>query len=227
MQSRCTFANVSSIGASGQKKLSLSCVAIAGLGGVGSIAFEMLLRAGVGKLKIADHGFFEESNANRQVLWSKKSDGILKTKAALEFAKGINPNVKIECFDLIDGKNAAKFASGASCVIDATDKPHSRISVWRGAKENRIPYIFASALKTTGMLTVFHKRDFEKEFGISGKKHGNFLTCDNALGPVSNTIGCLASQQAINIILKKPLIQFPSILSFNAFSSNPIVIHKF
>lgn len=217
--------NVSCIGKAGQRKLSSACIGIAGLGGVGGIAFSLLARAGVGRLKIADHGFFEESNANRQLLWSCETDGLEKAKAAQRHAGSLAFSGRLELFGEITAKNSAQFAGGCAAVIDATDSPHSRLAVWRGCKKKRVPYLFASALGERGMLTVFEARDFSRDFAMgNGRK---FLPCDHALGPVSNAIGCLAAQQAMNIILKKPAILFPKVLSLDAFSPLQVRLHEF
>ncbi len=226
---RCTVANISTIGAAGQRKIGRSCIGVAGLGGVGGIGFELLVRAGVGRIKIADAGFFEESNANRQSLWAKANDGRKKTDAAGEFARSVNENCKIRPFGDINEKNSPIFASGCAAVIDATDGPRSRLAVWRGCKKSGAIYIFASALGEKAMLSVFspERHDFEKEFGMKGKKYRDFLACDHSLGPVANLIGCLAAQQAINIVIGRPAISFPKILSFDAFSQEPFALHKF
>ncbi len=228
-KSRCTAANIGSIGKDGQQKLSRACIGVAGLGGVGGIAFELLVRAGIGKIKIADAGFFEESNANRQSLWSQETDGKEKAKVAQEFAKSVNSACKIEKYGEITGANSASFAKGCAAVIDATDRARSRIDVFSGCKKSGAHYIFSSALGAKGMLTVFNpkKHDFKKEFGMAGKEYKNFLSCDHSLGPVANAMGCLAAQQALNAILGEPMLLFPKILSFDAFSSEPASIHEF
>lgn len=224
---RCTAANISTIGKAGQKKLASSCVGIAGLGGVGGIAFQLLVRAGIGTLKISDSGFFEESNANRQALWTRETDGESKTAAAAEFAASVNPSAHALPFPSITAASSSAFASGCSSVIDATDRARSRLAVWRGCKTTGTPCIFASALGAKGMLTIFDGKDMEHEFGMRGKRYGDFLTCDHSLGPVANLTGCLAAQQAINIILGKKAIRFPSIASIDAFSEEQVVIHRF
>jgi molybdopterin/thiamine biosynthesis adenylyltransferase len=227
-KNRCTIANESTIGSAGQRKLAAAAAGIAGLGGVGGIAFLLLLRAGMGCIRVADSGFFEESNANRQALWTRESDGRKKTKVAQEAAKEINPACRVIPYPDISGSNSAAFASGCSSVIDATDRAHSRMAVWRGCKKSRTPYIFASALGARGMLTVFSgKHDFGAEFGMKNKKTNNFLACDHSLGPTANLVGCLAAQQSLNIILKKPTIAFPKIASIDAFSPDPIRVHRF
>ncbi|MEM2138049.1 MAG: ThiF family adenylyltransferase [Candidatus Anstonellaceae archaeon] len=229
MGNRCTIANVSTLGEAGQRKLADACIGVAGLGGVGGIAFELLVRAGVGEIKIADSGFFEESNANRQSLWSRENDGRKKTDVAQEFSRSMGGKSRVLPFGEISAKNAASFASGCLAVIDATDRPHSRLAVWLGCKKSNTRYIFASALGEKGMLTVFNpkKHDFEREFGLKGRRTNPFLACDHSLGPVANLAGCLAAQQAMNIALFKPAVLFPSVISIDAFSKQPFTQHEF
>lgn len=226
--SRRTFSNISSIGIAGQARVARSSFAIAGLGGVGGIAFELLLRAGAKEIRIADFGFFEESNANRQLLWSPETDGSEKTAAALALANKINPRCKIVRFGKISWKNAEKFSSGCTAVIDATDSAQSRLAVFKGCQKARIPYIFSSALRFRGMLTVLGGENLKRTPSILSKAAGRqHLQCDHALGPVSNAIGCMAAQQALNISLGKKPILFPRVLSLDAFSSEQFSIHEF
>lgn len=224
---RIFSANLPAVGKAGQRKLANSCVGVAGLGGVGGVAFELLVRTGIGRVKIADCGFFEESNANRQSLWSRENDGREKTKAAKEFAASVSRACKTIVFPGINSKNTFRFSSGCAAVIDATDTAGSRMAIWRGCKKAGVPYIFASARGTRGMLSVFSGKDFEKEFGLAGASARKPLPCDHALGPVANAIGCLAAQQAVNAVLGKPTIEFPRILSLDGFSGEMLKLHEF
>ena len=54
-------------GDEGMDRLSRAHVLVIGLGGVGGIAAEMIARAGIGKMTIADGDVFEASNRNRQI----------------------------------------------------------------------------------------------------------------------------------------------------------------
>jgi len=224
-KNRRTAANLSSIGKGGQLALSRSCIGIAGLGGVGGVAFEMLVRAGVGTLKISDGGFFEESNANRQSLWSLENNARGKTDAALLFAASQGAVCRVLPFREITRANAEKFARGCAAVIDATDSRNSRSIVFSGCKKAAVPHIFASARGHGGMLTVFSGKNPSAHFLLRCAKKP--LSCDHALGPVANAIGCLAAQQAINVILKKPLVGFPRVLSIDGFSSETATVHCF
>src|SRR3989338_2454303 len=119
-KNRCTIANISTIGKAGQRRLAGATAGIAGLGGVGGIAFQLLVRAGIGTLRISDSGFFEQSNANRQALWTREADGRKKTDVAQEFAASVNPDVRVLPFPDITAASSKKFAQGCSSVIDAT-----------------------------------------------------------------------------------------------------------
>jgi tRNA A37 threonylcarbamoyladenosine dehydratase len=77
-------------------KLIKGRVVIAGLGGVGGIAAEMIARAGVGHLTIIDADVVESSNANRQVIALSTNEGQLKAEAMAERLKAINPAIQLE-----------------------------------------------------------------------------------------------------------------------------------
>ena len=56
------------LGDAALEKLSVSRVALFGLGGVGGYVLEALVRSGVGRLDLVDHDVISESNLNRQLL---------------------------------------------------------------------------------------------------------------------------------------------------------------
>ena len=55
------------IGEKGLQALSKTCIAVIGLGGVGSYSAEALARSGIGKLILVDFDIVEPSNVNRQI----------------------------------------------------------------------------------------------------------------------------------------------------------------
>lgn len=83
------------IGAEALEKLRKINVLIIGLGGVGSFAAEFLVRAGVGKLTIADGDTVDLTNVNRQLPALHSTVG--QSKAALMGArlKDINPELEL------------------------------------------------------------------------------------------------------------------------------------
>jgi tRNA A37 threonylcarbamoyladenosine dehydratase len=77
-------------------KLMNSHVLVAGLGGVGGIAAEMLVRGGVGKLTIIDSDVVDETNRNRQIPALISTQGRLKTEVMAERLLDINPLLKLD-----------------------------------------------------------------------------------------------------------------------------------
>ena len=86
------------IGKEGLKKLSKAHVLVAGLGGVGGYAAEMICRAGIGKMTIVDSDVVQESNINRQLIALQSTIGKDKTQLIGERLKDINPNLKLITF---------------------------------------------------------------------------------------------------------------------------------
>jgi len=70
-------------------------VLVAGLGGVGAYAAEMLVRAGVGNLTIVDGDVVEESNRNRQLPALVSTIGKTKTGVLSERFLDINPEINL------------------------------------------------------------------------------------------------------------------------------------
>ncbi|KAL3853959.1 hypothetical protein ACJMK2_013250 [Sinanodonta woodiana] len=70
-------------------------VAVVGIGGVGSVAAEMLTRCGIGKLLLFDYDKVELANMNR-LFYQPHQAGLSKVEAAEKTLKEINPDVEFE-----------------------------------------------------------------------------------------------------------------------------------
>lgn len=131
------------IGKENLDKLKNSHIALFGIGGVGGHAFEALVRAGVGTIDIFDSDCVDITNLNRQIIATHKTVGILKTDAAEERAKEINPNVIINKYPVFfSGDNSKEFDfSKYDYVIDAIDSVSSKIELILKAQETNTPII--------------------------------------------------------------------------------------
>ena len=72
-----------------------SHVLIVGLGGVGSATAEMLCRAGVGRLTLADGDIVEPGNRNRQLIALMSTEGQKKTEVLAKRLLDINPEIEL------------------------------------------------------------------------------------------------------------------------------------
>eukprot|EP01023_Acetabularia_acetabulum_P042544 TRINITY_DN4212_c0_g3_i1.p1 TRINITY_DN4212_c0_g3~~TRINITY_DN4212_c0_g3_i1.p1 ORF type:complete len:499 (+),score=105.31 TRINITY_DN4212_c0_g3_i1:70-1497(+) len=74
-------------------------VAVVGIGGVGSVAAEMLTRCGIGRLLLYDYDKVELANMNR-LFFRPEHCGMTKTDAAVKTLTEINPDVGMESYTM-------------------------------------------------------------------------------------------------------------------------------
>ena len=81
------------------EKIRDKTVAVVGIGGVGSVACEMLTRCGVGGLLMYDYDTVELANMNR-LFFRPEHAGMTKTDAAVKTLREINPDVNFESYHM-------------------------------------------------------------------------------------------------------------------------------
>ena len=115
-------------------------ILLIGLGGVGSsIAYNL---AGLGlNFDVVDNDHVEESNLNRQWLYSSEDLGKRKVDCALNSLNKFNPDLRIRGYYSIDEIDFKDY----SLVIDATDNVETRVKISKLTKQFSIPLIYASA----------------------------------------------------------------------------------
>ena len=195
-----------------QLKIRKSTFAIVGLGGVGGFVLENLARLGVENFILFDHDRFELTNFNRQLLATDETLDCRKTDAARIRAKSINSKIKIKKYSEFGPKKIL----GADIVIDCTDNLAAKIMIAKACRKQKIPYVFSSCEGSRGMISVFTNYSFEKAFAVDESKM-NHKFCSSILCPAASIAGSLASAQALNQIIKKPVIRAPEALFFDIF----------
>lgn len=149
--------NIGTVGENGQQKLLAASAAIVGAGGLGGTVFEILVRAGVGRITIVDFDAFEATNLNRQLLSSERNLGESKVAAAVKRASEVNAAVRvIPTCERITDENAARILRDADVVCDCLGNIRDRFVVERAARGLRIPLVHAAVAGTSGqIMTVF------------------------------------------------------------------------
>ncbi|MBQ3475456.1 MAG: ThiF family adenylyltransferase [Bacilli bacterium] len=124
-------------------KLKKSNILIIGLGGVGGIACETLIRNGIETITIVDNDTVEESNKNRQIIALDSTINMNKTDAFENRLKDINKNVKItKITDFITKDNIdLLFKNKYDFVIDACDTVSTKILIIKKCIDINIPFI--------------------------------------------------------------------------------------
>ncbi len=131
------------IGVGALRSLSRSSVALFGVGGVGGVVAEALIRSGVGALTVFDGDDVDVSNFNRQIIADEKTVGRAKTDVIKSRLSAVNPDAKIEVRKVVYlPENADAFDFGGyDYVIDAVDTVTAKIEIIRRAKVAGVPVI--------------------------------------------------------------------------------------
>src|SRR5438046_9202697 len=111
------------IGPGGQQRLLASRAAIVGCGAIGAAAANLLVRAGVGYLRIIDRDFVEPANLQRQTLFDE-SDAINvlpKAVAAERKLRSINSSISVEgVVAVLSPRNAEVLIYRVDQILDVT-----------------------------------------------------------------------------------------------------------
>lgn len=141
-------------GEQGQRRLGQSTALLLGCGALGSVAADMLARAGVGHLVIVDRDILELSNLQRQVLFDEQdvADGLPKAVAAKRQIAKRNAGVDVTAIvDDINQTNIEQFARGADVLVDGLDNLETRYLANDLAVKRGVPYVYGAAVGTAGM----------------------------------------------------------------------------
>jgi molybdopterin/thiamine biosynthesis adenylyltransferase len=142
------------IGVNGQKQLADSHVLIVGVGALGSSSSEMLARAGVGKLTIADRDYVELTNLQRQHLFTERDveEKIPKAIAAKNRLVEINSTIDIDAIIAdIGADELEELIQQVDLVIDATDNFDTRLVINDLAIKYAVPWIYGGCVSSYGI----------------------------------------------------------------------------
>ncbi len=131
----------------GQEKLELltrAHVLIVGLGGVGAYAAEMIARAGVGRLTIADADTVGTTNINRQLVALHSTVGRQKAEVLADRLRDINPEIHLTIVNkYIRDEETDRLLDAAQYdyVVDAIDTLSPKLALIKGALDRSIPLV--------------------------------------------------------------------------------------
>jgi molybdopterin/thiamine biosynthesis adenylyltransferase len=193
-------------GPEGQAHLAVSTAVIVGCGALGTVQATLLARAGIGTLRLIDRDYVEESNLQRQVLYTEKDvqSGLPKAEAARRHLLEANSAVHIEALvSDLNPENADDLLSGADAILDGTDNFETRLLINDYAVRENVPWIYGAAVGSHGIAMPILPGDSacfrciypEPPAGVQP-------TCETAgvLGPVTSLIGSIQAMEALKIL---------------------------
>lgn len=133
--------NLGVLDESQQETIMDTTVLIVGLGGLGGMVANGLVRMGVKRLVLIDHDRFEESNLNRQLFATKETLGMKKVYVAEEALHAINPDCDIKVYaDRFETLMPSVFEH-ADIVVDALDSIPLKLQLERIASRYGKPLV--------------------------------------------------------------------------------------
>ncbi len=202
------------IGRAGQAKLAGASVLCVGAGGLGCPALLYLAAAGVGRIGVMDFDQVDESNLQRQVLYSTAQIGENKAEAAKTRLEALNPTIEITAIpERLDGQNAERLFTDYDVIIDGTDNFTTKFLINDAAVKVGKPFIYGSILGFEGQVSVFNvggSACYRCLFPEAPKTP--VMNCAEAgvIGAVAGMVGTVQAMEVVKLIVGhesfKPLV---------------------
>lgn len=206
------------IGPAGQARLAGASVLVVGAGGLGCPVLQYLAAAGVGRLVVVDHDVVEESNLQRQPLYTMADIGSPKVIAARAALLRLNPGIRVDALtQRLTPGNASVLVAATDIVVDAADSLATTYVLSDTCLQHHVPLISASAVGLAGYVGGFcggapSYRAVFPEMPVRA------ASCSSAgiLGSLVGTIGSLQAQFVLQWLLGIAPSPLGRLLSFDA-----------
>jgi tRNA A37 threonylcarbamoyladenosine dehydratase len=119
-------------------------VLVIGLGGVGAICAEMIVRAGVGSITIVDNDKVDASNINRQIQALQSSVDLPKAKVLSARLLDINPNLNLTVHEMyIKEEITTNLLESASWdyIVDCIDTLSCKVFLIKKCLDMKLPIV--------------------------------------------------------------------------------------
>jgi molybdopterin/thiamine biosynthesis adenylyltransferase len=195
------------MGEAGQRALLGASVTLVGCGALGTALANLMVRAGVGRLVVADRDFVELNNLQRQTLFDEShvARNLPKAIAAAERLRTINSGVEIvsQVVDVNPG-NVEGLVDGANLVLDGSDNFEVRYLLNDACVRLGVPWVYAAVIGSSGMTATVIPHDTAclRCLFPDAPPPGAAPTCETAgiLGPVVQVIAAIAAAEGIKLL---------------------------
>ncbi len=199
------------IGHDGVETLKSKSVTIVGVGGVGGYVAELLVRAGIGRIKLVDFDNVSPSNINRQVVAFVDTIGKSKVEVLKEILLKINRNLICEIVDeRLTAENVEKIITPCHMCIDAIDSVADKVALITFCKTHNINIISAmgagnrTSIPRFILTDIFKTHDdglakvIRKKLREAGVESLSVVTCEEkAILTGERTVGSISYYPAM------------------------------
>ena len=187
----------------GQLQLSQRKICIIGIGALGTIASQYLVRSGIGSIHLIDPDVIEESNLHRQINYTLDDLGKYKSEVSKNILKNINEVTSLKSYSIsFEEYLKTNSIDTFDLVLDCTDSHQNKIFSSKYCKKKFIPFVSISINSSDGIYFSqnykYNKKIsscFECLFPLTEQNH----RCLNSamIGPVAGFVTSLACTRII------------------------------
>jgi adenylyltransferase/sulfurtransferase len=214
------------LGLDGQRAMIAGRVLIVGVGGLGSWTAELLARAGVGFLRLADSDTVDLANVHRQALYDEMDArlSLPKAEAAAQRLGWINQTVRVEPVVVRVGpENVESLAEDTDLILDGTDNFATRFLINDVAVKLRRPWVFAGVVGAEAQtMTIIPGRTPCLRCVLdSPPPPCQDPTCEGSgvLGPAVAAVAALQAMEAIKLLAGRVRDVSPYLTKLNLWSN--------
>ena len=217
----------------GQRRLKNAKVLVVGTGGLGSPLLLYLTAAGVGTIGILDFDIVDDSNLQRQVLFSVDTVGTPKVEAAKKRLEALNPHINFQVHNVqLTSENALEIIKDYDLVADGTDNFPTRYLVNDACVILGKPNVYASIFRFEGQVSVFNYKNgpHYRDLFPTPPPPGLVPSCaeGGVIGVLPGIIGSLQANEVIKIIsgVGEPLAGRLFLFDALTFETRTLKVHK-
>ncbi|GGF01194.1 HesA/MoeB/ThiF family protein [Hymenobacter cavernae] len=191
------------IGLEGQHKLKAARVLVVGCGGLGCPVLQYLAAAGVGNLGLLDFDTVDETNLQRQVLYTTADVGRSKAEVAAEKLRAQNSLISVQShLTRITAANARTLLADYDIVVDCSDNFATRYLLNDACVLLGKPLVFGAIFKFEGQVTVFNYQGGPTYRCLFPEPPDESPNCSEigVLGVLPGIVGTLQANEVVKLI---------------------------
>ncbi|WBX71931.1 molybdopterin-synthase adenylyltransferase MoeB [Tenacibaculum retecalamus] len=217
------------IGEAGQLKLKEAKVLVIGAGGLGCPVLQYLTAAGVGTIGIIDDDIIDQSNLQRQILYTIDDIGLSKAETAAKRLSRLNPFVNFKVYkEKLTNENAISLFEKYDVIVDGSDNFSTRYLTNDAAVITKKPLVYGAIFKFEGQVSVFNYKSSATYRCLypTPPKPDESPNCSEigVLGVLPGIIGGLQANETIKIICEIGEVLANKLLMYDTLSMRQMIL---
>ncbi|REH54819.1 adenylyltransferase/sulfurtransferase [Tenacibaculum gallaicum] len=217
------------IGERGQLKLKQAKVLVIGAGGLGCPVLQYLAAAGVGTIGIIDNDVVDQSNLQRQILYTVDDIGKSKAATAASRLSKLNPFVQFNVYrEKLTNQNAISLFKQYDVIVDGSDNFATRYLTNDAAVLTQKPLVYGAIFKFEGQVSVFNYQGSATYRCLypAPPKPEESPNCSEigVIGVLPGIIGSLQANETIKIICEIGEVLANKLLMYDTLSMRQMIL---